>query len=315
MQVGFKRTGRRCVGCKGSLKDFVLDWEDALPEDELKLSEEHAKHADLAICLGTSLQITPACDLPLRTVRKYKGQEAGGKLAIINLQGTKHDKKAVASGGVVIHGRTDEVMRALMAKLGMPIPPYVRQDTVVIGHTRHAPAKRKASASGLEEAAAAAAAADEPEPGGEAAVLDRTADGGCSSGAAVFSVYLQSSHGPKCPMPMVQRVEFIFEVSGGRRGSSRAASEPGNASDPGALTRALPPPLQDPAIKGAVMEAPPFIVRRTARQGDGAVRVVVGLHEAADPDKRRVELRYDLDLAAPAAQQQATFVTQSVIYL
>ena len=54
-------------GCKGRLKDFILDWEDALPEDELVASEEAASAADLAICLGTSLQITPACDLPLRT--------------------------------------------------------------------------------------------------------------------------------------------------------------------------------------------------------------------------------------------------------
>ena len=65
----FKRTGRKCTepGCKGRLKDFILDWEDALPEDELTASEEAASAADLAICLGTSLQITPACDLPLRT--------------------------------------------------------------------------------------------------------------------------------------------------------------------------------------------------------------------------------------------------------
>ncbi len=54
-------------GCKGRLKDFILDWEDALPEDELVASEEAASAAALAICLGTSLQITPACDLPLRT--------------------------------------------------------------------------------------------------------------------------------------------------------------------------------------------------------------------------------------------------------
>ena len=67
--MGFKRTGRKCteLGCKGRLKDFILDWEDALPEDELTASEEAASAADLAICLGTSLQITPACDIPLRT--------------------------------------------------------------------------------------------------------------------------------------------------------------------------------------------------------------------------------------------------------
>ena len=74
VQVGFKRTGRKCAtpGCKGRLKDFILDWEDALPEDELVASEEAASVADLAICLGTSLQITPACDLPLRTAKAGK---------------------------------------------------------------------------------------------------------------------------------------------------------------------------------------------------------------------------------------------------
>ena len=43
--------------------------EDALPEDALDAAEEAAKAADLAICLGTSLQITPACDIPLLTVK------------------------------------------------------------------------------------------------------------------------------------------------------------------------------------------------------------------------------------------------------
>jgi mono-ADP-ribosyltransferase sirtuin 6 len=54
---------------------------------------------DLALCLGTSLQIIPAANLPLRTVK------AGGKLAIINLQGTPKDNKAE----VVLHAKVDEV--------------------------------------------------------------------------------------------------------------------------------------------------------------------------------------------------------------
>lgn len=70
-QVGFRPTGRTCSveGCKGKLKDHILDWEDALPEDELIASEKAASAADLAICLGTSLQIIPACNLPLRTTK------------------------------------------------------------------------------------------------------------------------------------------------------------------------------------------------------------------------------------------------------
>lgn len=75
--VGFKYTGRMCTvpGCGGKLHDHVLDWEDALPVDELQTSEQHALEADLAICLGTSLQITPACNLPLKTIRKTKSKE------------------------------------------------------------------------------------------------------------------------------------------------------------------------------------------------------------------------------------------------
>ena len=75
--VGFKATGRQCTACGGNLHDNVLDWEDALPVDELELSEQHARDANLAICLGTSLQITPACNLPLKTIRKYKDKEEG----------------------------------------------------------------------------------------------------------------------------------------------------------------------------------------------------------------------------------------------
>jgi mono-ADP-ribosyltransferase sirtuin 6 len=54
---------------------------------------------NLAICLGTSLQIIPAANLPLRTVK------AGGGLAIINLQATPKDKAAQ----LVIHAKVDQV--------------------------------------------------------------------------------------------------------------------------------------------------------------------------------------------------------------
>eukprot|EP00775_Hariotina_reticulata_P004906 gene4906-5150_t len=88
--VGFKPTGRSCdkPGCSGRLADFILDWEDALPAAELKATQQHA-----------STSIIPAANLPLRTVK------AGGKLAIINLQGTPKDNKAE----VVLHGKVDEV--------------------------------------------------------------------------------------------------------------------------------------------------------------------------------------------------------------
>jgi len=61
---------------------------------------------DVSICLGTSLQIIPAANLPLRTVK------AGGSLAIINLQATPKDKKAK----VVVHAKVDQVGGAAGAR-------------------------------------------------------------------------------------------------------------------------------------------------------------------------------------------------------
>jgi mono-ADP-ribosyltransferase sirtuin 6 len=80
--LGCKPTGRRCSDpeCGAKLIDTIVDWEEALPPADLKLAEKHSKKADLILCLGTSLQITPACNLPLKAVR------AGGKMVIVNLQ-------------------------------------------------------------------------------------------------------------------------------------------------------------------------------------------------------------------------------------
>ena len=74
MQVGFRPTGRTCSqpGCLGKLRDFVLDWESALPEEQLQETQRQVAAADLVLCLGTSLQIVPVCNLP------FKPAKAGG---------------------------------------------------------------------------------------------------------------------------------------------------------------------------------------------------------------------------------------------
>lgn len=56
---------------------MVLDWDDALPEDDLEASEQHASSAQVALCLGTSLQVRPANSLPLRTVKSGGTQNSG----------------------------------------------------------------------------------------------------------------------------------------------------------------------------------------------------------------------------------------------
>nr|XP_020471907.1 NAD-dependent protein deacetylase sirtuin-6 isoform X2 [Monopterus albus] len=120
--MGLKPTGRYCDvirsrglrACRGKLISTILDWEDALPDRDLNKADEASRRADLALTLGTSMQIKPSGDLPLLTKRK------GGKVVIVNLQPTKHDKHAYLR----IHGYTDEVMKQLMELLGLDIPKW-----------------------------------------------------------------------------------------------------------------------------------------------------------------------------------------------
>uniref|UniRef100_A0A8C4I5Y0 NAD-dependent protein deacylase sirtuin-6 n=1 Tax=Dicentrarchus labrax TaxID=13489 RepID=A0A8C4I5Y0_DICLA len=120
--MGLKPTGRYCEvvrsrglrACRGKLISTILDWEDALPDRDLNKADDASRRADLALTLGTSLQIKPSGDLPLLTKRK------GGKLAIVNLQPTKHDKHAYLR----INGYVDEVMKQVMELLGLDIPKW-----------------------------------------------------------------------------------------------------------------------------------------------------------------------------------------------
>uniref|UniRef100_A0A8C5M4J1 NAD-dependent protein deacylase sirtuin-6 n=1 Tax=Leptobrachium leishanense TaxID=445787 RepID=A0A8C5M4J1_9ANUR len=120
--MGLKPTGRLCDvpkvrglrACRGKLTDTILDWEDSLPDRDLNMADEACRKADLSITLGTSLQIKPSGNLPLLTKRN------GGKLVIVNLQPTKHDRQA----DLLIHGYVDEVMEQLMQHLDLKIPKW-----------------------------------------------------------------------------------------------------------------------------------------------------------------------------------------------
>lgn len=120
--MGLKPTGRYCDvmrsrglrSCRGKLISSILDWEDSLPDRDLNRADEASRRADLALTLGTSLQIKPSGDLPLLTKR------TGGKLVIVNLQPTKHDKHA----HLRIYGYVDDVMAQLMKLLGLDVPEW-----------------------------------------------------------------------------------------------------------------------------------------------------------------------------------------------
>ncbi|WAR00942.1 SIR6-like protein [Mya arenaria] len=79
-----------------------------------KKSRGTCRAADLSICLGTSLQIVPSGNLPLITKR------SGGRVVIVNLQPTKHDRKA----DLKICTYVDDVMRLVCQQLGVIVPEY-----------------------------------------------------------------------------------------------------------------------------------------------------------------------------------------------
>jgi len=117
--IGFQKTGNTCDVCGGALTDWILDWNDELPKEEMDRADVNSKKADLALCLGTSLQIKPACNLPIKATRK-NGKVERGKLVIVNLQATPRDYKS----DLLIHAKCDDVMQMLMKKLNLEIPKY-----------------------------------------------------------------------------------------------------------------------------------------------------------------------------------------------
>lgn len=116
------RTGRRCdlKDCKGHLKDSIINFGDHLEEEILRKAEDQAREADLILSLGTTMQVTPACDLVLM------GKEPL-RLVIVNRQKTGFDEacyRRVAGGnsgeeelGVRVFGDCDDVMREVMSHL------------------------------------------------------------------------------------------------------------------------------------------------------------------------------------------------------
>jgi mono-ADP-ribosyltransferase sirtuin 6 len=103
---------RRGRPCRGFLRDTILDWEDPLPESELRSAEQHVLKSDLVICLGTTLQINPVGSLPFYR-RNEKPVESRRKVVIVNLQQTRFHKRA----DLVIHDYVDHVCKMLCEHL------------------------------------------------------------------------------------------------------------------------------------------------------------------------------------------------------
>ena len=74
-----------CRECKGLIKTATISFGQAMPEEEMITAQRVSIKSDLFICLGSSLAVFPAADLPLLA------KETGANLVIINNEPTQMD--------------------------------------------------------------------------------------------------------------------------------------------------------------------------------------------------------------------------------
>jgi NAD-dependent deacetylase len=101
----------RCQ-CGGVLKPDVILFGEQLPIQVLNQAMAEARRADLILIAGSSLEVTPAADIP------YLAVDCGAKGIIVNLQPTGFDAQAE----VVIHSDVADILPRIVAEVGESRP-------------------------------------------------------------------------------------------------------------------------------------------------------------------------------------------------
>jgi NAD-dependent deacetylase len=100
-----------CAACGGRLISSVVNFGDPLPHKELALAEQHARHCDLMVVLGSSLVVTPAASLVGLALK------SGARVVLVNEGKTPYDEvvtlRAWRGIGAVIPPVVERVKRAL----------------------------------------------------------------------------------------------------------------------------------------------------------------------------------------------------------
>ena len=132
-------TGRTCdtPGCGGKLKDTIINFGENLNEYILERGFAEHEQSDLVVCMGSSMRVQPACNMPLGC------KPNGGRLVVINLQKTPVDSDC----DLIIHERVDKVVKLLMKKLELPIPDFRRSYRLKVSLD---PAGKKAFLTGVD---------------------------------------------------------------------------------------------------------------------------------------------------------------------
>lgn len=106
----FRRT-RRCPRCPcgGLLKTATVSFGQSMPQDKLMEAFAAAEKADLAIAVGSTLEVEPAASVPLAAWRR------GTPYAIVNRGPTAHDEVA----HVRLEGDATEILPELLRRSGV----------------------------------------------------------------------------------------------------------------------------------------------------------------------------------------------------
>ncbi len=98
----------RCPACGGVIKPDVVLFGEQLPAEVVNAAMKHVASADLMLVAGSSLEVAPVSQLPMRVHRQ------GGRLIVVNLGSTYVDDAAE----VVIHGDVARVLPRIARACG-----------------------------------------------------------------------------------------------------------------------------------------------------------------------------------------------------
>jgi NAD-dependent deacetylase len=96
-----------CPHCGNLLKPDIILYEEQLPAHTWRLAREEVLACDLILVLGSTLTVTPVCDLPLTALGR------GAKLIILNRTNTHLDHLA----DVFIQGNLEEFLPIITDKV------------------------------------------------------------------------------------------------------------------------------------------------------------------------------------------------------
>ena len=100
----------RCTTCHGLIKPDTVSFGQSMPAEAIEEAFSLAEECDLMLMIGSSLEVQPACLVPIAAV------QSGGRVIFINRDPTPYDDLA----SVLFSERAGDVMEGLVEKVVGP---------------------------------------------------------------------------------------------------------------------------------------------------------------------------------------------------